>query len=58
MVQFAKFDYPVLADIPYVSPTLIVIFFFLYASRNTYSHKLIVAPLGCLHIGGALLDFP
>jgi hypothetical protein len=47
-----------LADIAYVSPTLIVMIFLSYASRDTCSHTLFVARLECIHIGGALLDFP
>jgi hypothetical protein len=57
MVWFAKPDCLVLTDIAYVSPTLIIVFFLPYASRNTCSHTLIVATLGGIHIG-ALLDFP
>jgi hypothetical protein len=57
MVRFTKLDCPILKDRAYVSPTLIVMIFLSYASRNTCSHTLIVAPLGCIHIEGSSLGF-
>jgi hypothetical protein len=57
MVQFAKLDCPVLADLTYVSPILFVVILLSCVSHNSCSHTQIVAHNGCIHIGGALLDF-
>jgi hypothetical protein len=57
MVRFVNSDYPALADFAYVSPILFVVILLSCASHNSCSHTQIVAHIGCIHIGGALLDF-
>jgi hypothetical protein len=57
MIRFPKSDCPVLADLPYVSPNFncydpLV----MYITYYMFTHK-IVALIGCIDIGGALLDF-
>jgi hypothetical protein len=48
MIWFLKTDYPVLTDLAYIS-----------LNFNCYDHSgnKIVALIGCIDIGGSLLDF-
>jgi hypothetical protein len=55
-VFLAKLKCPVLADRTYASLDLIVVNLLSSISRNTCTHTY-VAPLGCIDIGEALLQF-
>jgi hypothetical protein len=57
MVRFAKPDCPILVDLAFVSPILFVVILLSCASYNSCSHTQIIAHIGCIHIGGALLAF-
>jgi hypothetical protein len=57
MVRIAKLDCPILTDLTYVSLILFVVILLSCASHNSCSHTQIVAHIGCIHIGRALLDF-
>jgi hypothetical protein len=52
-----KPDCLVLTDLAYVSLILFFVILLSCASHNLCSHTQIVAHIGCIHIGGALLNF-
>jgi hypothetical protein len=53
----AKSDGPVLTELAYIFLILFVVILQSCASHNSCSHTQIVTHIGCIHIGGTLLNF-